>query len=83
MILAPPLSDNWYMDIGASSHMVSNYDLQTQLHPSTYFTPSNIIVGNVSSLLVVDTFSGQHTNSLECAMLGGTRCSASYAGQSG
>jgi hypothetical protein len=52
MTLTPPPGENWYMDSGASSHMVSNSDRLTQVNPSTSFTPSNIIVGNGSTLPV-------------------------------
>jgi hypothetical protein len=52
MTLMPPPTDNWYMDSGASSHMVSNSDSLSQFHPPTPFTPHHIIVGNGSYLPV-------------------------------
>jgi hypothetical protein len=52
MALTPPPNDQWYMDSGASSHMVSNSDILTHVHSYNFSTPSNIIVGNGSSLSV-------------------------------
>ena len=40
------------MDLGASSHMVSNSDCLSHVHPPTSFTPPTIVVGNGSSLPV-------------------------------
>ena len=53
MMLTPPPTDNWYMDSGASSHMVSNSDCLSHVHPPTSFTLPNIIVGNGSSLPII------------------------------
>jgi hypothetical protein len=50
MTLTSSSIDNWYIDSCASSHMVSNFDFLSHVHPPTSFTPPNIIIGNGSSL---------------------------------
>ena len=55
MTLNPPTSTEWYLDSGATSHMTSDAGNLSVSYPPSYFTPSNIIIGNGSFLPVTST----------------------------
>ena len=57
MTLNQPQTTNWYFDISASSHMTSHSNTLLHISAPRSFTPSSIIVGNGSFLLVTSTSS--------------------------
>jgi hypothetical protein len=55
MTLQPPPTHEWYMDTGAETHMTSNSGNLCTFQTPSFFTPSNIVVGNGSLLPVTHT----------------------------
>jgi hypothetical protein len=55
MLMVPPPNTEWYMDLGASSHMASNFGILSRVFSHNHSTPHSIIVGNGSLLSVTST----------------------------
>jgi hypothetical protein len=59
MSLTPPGPSDWYVDSGASAHMVNNAGIISSSHPPLSSNPSSIIIGNEATLPV--TSIGSHS----------------------
>lgn len=59
MTLNQPTGNNWYFDLGATSHMTPNANILSHTSFPRYPFPSSIVVGNSSLLSVTSTSAAQ------------------------